>query len=244
MDVTELGESAFEIAYADEDGTLLREPLPACWTLRFERLPAIREIRSFKGLQSVARDYWVATTGTSLRCESHLERHHAMLLDFDPKVIALVGQPFRLFWPGARGRRGHVPDLFARLADGGGLVVDVRPDDRIEPEDAEAFAATARACAMAGWSFRRVGAIDPVLLANVKWVAGYRHSRYYREPTAGQLVSAFAEPLAMFAGADRVGDRIAVLPVLYHLLWKRVLDVDLASAPLGAHTLVKRGTAR
>ncbi len=63
-------------------------------------------------------------------------------------------------------------------------MVDVRPDDRIEPDDAEAFAATARACRIAGWAFRRVGAIDPVLLANVKWLAGYRHPRNHREPVA------------------------------------------------------------
>ncbi|MGW3495731.1 hypothetical protein [Streptomyces sp. NPDC001020] len=50
-------------------------------------------------------------------------------------------------------------------------MVDVRPDDRIEPDDAAAFAATARAYELAGWAFRRVGSIDPVLLANVKWPA-------------------------------------------------------------------------
>ena len=44
----------------------------------------------------------------------------------------------------AAGSRRHAPDFFARLADGGGVVIDVRPDDRIEPEDAEVFAATQR----------------------------------------------------------------------------------------------------
>ncbi|MDH6130499.1 hypothetical protein P3T39_007496 [Kitasatospora sp. GP82] len=78
-------------------------------------------------------------------CESRLERDHAMLLDFDPLVLALVSQPFRLFWPGPRVRRGHVPDFFARLSDGTPVLVDVRPDDQIEPDDAEAFAASARA---------------------------------------------------------------------------------------------------
>jgi hypothetical protein len=221
MDVTGLAADAFEIAYVDEDLVRRRDPLPACWTLRFERFPAVREIRSLKGQGSVARDYWAATTRDSVRCESHLERHHAMLLDFDPTVTALVGQPFRLFWPGVRGRRGHVPDLFARLADGGGLVVDVRPDDRIGPEDREAFAATARGCKLAGWSFRRVGAIAPVLLANLRWLAGYRHPRYHCEPTADRLTSVFTEPLPLFTGAEKVGDRIAVLPVLYHLLGDR-----------------------
>ncbi|MGK5628911.1 TnsA-like heteromeric transposase endonuclease subunit [Streptomyces sp. URMC 123] len=240
VDVGRLGQAAFEVGYVDEDLVRRREPLSACWTLRFEWLSPVRTVKSYEGQKSVTRDYWTATTAGQLSCESHLERHHAMLMDFDPRVTVLVGQPFRLFWPGPRGRRGHVPDFFARLDDGGGLVMDVRPDDRIGPDDAEAFAATARACELAGWVFRRVRSIDPVLLANVKWLAGYRHPRNHREPVASELTRAFAEPEALLAGAERVGDRLAVLPVLYHLLWRRVLDVDLTSGPLGPRSVVRQ----
>jgi hypothetical protein len=95
------------------------------------------------------------------------------------------------------------------LDDGGGLVVDVCPDDRIEPDDAEAFTATVRVYELAGWSFHRVGAIDPVLLADVKWLAGYRHPRNQQALIAGQLTAAFTEPMSLLAGAERVGDRLA-----------------------------------
>ncbi|MDJ0342143.1 TnsA-like heteromeric transposase endonuclease subunit [Streptomyces sp. H10-C2] len=245
MDVGKLGQAAFEVGYVDEDCVHRREALAACWTLRFEKLSPVRTVKSYKGQRSVTRDYWAATTARQLSCESHLERHHAMLMDFDPQVTGLVGQPFRLFWPGRRGRRGHVPDFFARLDDGGGLVVDVRPDEHIEPDDAEAFAATARACELAGWAFRRVGAIDAVLLANTRWLAGYRHPRNHREPAASELAAVFAEPGGLLAGAERVGDRLAVLPVLYHLLWRRVLEVDLDSGLLGPRSVVRRAvTAR
>ncbi len=37
-----------------------------------------------------------------------------------------------------------------RLRDGTGVVLDVRPDDRIEPEDAVKFEVTATACARVG----------------------------------------------------------------------------------------------
>jgi hypothetical protein len=87
-----------------------------------------------------------------------------MLLDFDP---AVASQPFWLHWRDGRRRRRHAPDFFARLADGTGVVVDVRAEDRIEPKDAEAFGVTARACGAAGWEFRRLGTIDPVFAANV-----------------------------------------------------------------------------
>ncbi|MFF4713049.1 TnsA-like heteromeric transposase endonuclease subunit [Streptomyces eurythermus] len=144
VDVGVMRAMEFAVAFTAEELVLRREPLPTCWTSRFERARSVRAVRSYTGQGSVTRDYWSVTTGGQLSCESQLERHHAMLLDFDPEVTGLAAQPFRLFWPGSRGRRGHVPDFFARFADGSAAVVDVRPDDRIEPADAEAFAASAR----------------------------------------------------------------------------------------------------
>ena len=48
-------------------------------------------------------------------------------------------QPFWLHWPTGSGWRRHAPDFFARLDGGGGVVVDVRADDRIRDRDAQAF---------------------------------------------------------------------------------------------------------
>jgi hypothetical protein len=98
-----------------------------------------------------------------------LARDHLMLLDFDPAVVAVASQPFWLHWTDdLGGPRRHVPDFFVRYADGGGVVVDVRADERIEPRDAEASAATLRACEQVGWGFRRVGVPAEVLTANVR----------------------------------------------------------------------------
>jgi hypothetical protein len=180
-----LDSADFEVAFVDEGFETRRAGLPECWTDRFERGAPVREVRSYPTQRSIRRDYWVATTRSRIACESHLERHHAMLMDFDPNVVALAAQPFRLYWPGTRGRRGHVPDFFARRSDGTGVVVDVRPGDLIGEEDAVAFAATARACALAGWEFERVGWIDPVLFANVKWLAGFRHPPLLRRRHGG-----------------------------------------------------------
>lgn len=171
----DVGHGVFEAEFVDADRVRRREALSAVWTERFESLPLVRKVRTYGGQRSVTREYWSTTMRKPLACESRLERDYAMLMDFDPQVTGLVSQPFRLFWPTRRGRLGHVPDFFARLADGTGVVVDVRPDDQIEPDDAQAFAATERVCELAGWSFRRVGVISPVLLANVRWPRGYGH---------------------------------------------------------------------
>ena len=167
-----------------------------------------------------------------------------MLLDFDPQVTAIAAQPFWLYWrDGAGRRRRHAPDLFARMAGGSGVVIDVRPDDRIEEKDAEAFVAMADACGLAGWGFRRAGVPDPVLTANVAWLARYRHPRCGGPPgLAGLLLEVFAGPVPLMAGAAAAGDPIAVLPALFHLMWRHELNADLA-ARMAAGTLVVAGAA-
>ncbi len=163
-----------------------------------------------------------------------------MLLDFDPAVTAVASQPFWLHWHDGRRSRRHAPDFFARLADGTAVVIDVRADDRIEPRDAEAFEVTARVCESAGWEFRRVGTVDPVLAANVRWLSRYRHPRCGRRPGAADaLRRAFARPAPLMPGAAGAGDSLAVLPVLFHLLWRRELTADLGSGPLGPSTEIR-----
>ncbi len=102
------------------------------WPSRFESAVPWRGFSSYRGQSSFSGWWWSATTGAHVGFESWLERDQLMLLDFDPGVVGICSQPFRLSWRDADGaRRRHVPDYFARLADGSGLVVDVRADDRI-----------------------------------------------------------------------------------------------------------------
>jgi len=237
------GDLEFELCYADERGAVRRE-LPASWPgLRPERFLPVREFRWTRGQGHLPGLWWAAATGAHVGYESWLERDHLMLLDFDPQVAAIAAQPFWLRWRDDAGRsRRHAPDLFARLADGSGVVIDVRPDDRIEQKDAEAFDATRKACGLAGWGFRRVGVPDPVLVANVAWLARYRHPRCGSPGLARLLLESFAEPAPLMAGAAAVGDPMAVLPALFHLMWRHALVADLA-VRLTADTLVVAGAA-
>jgi hypothetical protein len=56
---------------------------------------------------------------------------------------------------------------------------------------------------------------------------------------AESLIAAFDQPRALWDGAAAVGDRLAVLPVLFHLLWRHDLAADLTTR-LGPSTLVYR----
>jgi hypothetical protein len=166
-----------------------------------------------------------------------------MLMDFDPGITGIASQPFWLHWQEEDGRRRrHAPDFFARRADGGGVVVDVRPDDRIPAGDAGVFRVMAAACGQAGWEFRRAGTIDPVVRANVRWLSRYRHGRCRREPAATELREAFTPGRPLLAGAAKIGDPAAVLPVVYHLLWRRELACDL-SVLLGGTSMAWRTPA-
>jgi hypothetical protein len=78
---------------------------------------------------------------------------------------------------------------------------------------------------------------DALVTANLRWLAGYRHPRHHLPETVDLLRRVFATPTQLMAGAAAAGDPIAVLPVLFHLLWRQELTIDL-STPLHMGTLV------
>jgi hypothetical protein len=230
-----------EVGFAGTDGAHRRERLASCWDARFEDVAPVRPFCWAAGQRHFSGWWWSATTGRHVGHESWLERDQAMMLDFDLQVVAFSSQPFWLSWTGETKVRRHAPDYFARLADGTAMVIDVRADDQIPAKDAEVFEMTARTCASVGWSYRRAGVVDPVLAANVRWLAGYRHPRCMDQGKAARLREVFGCPATLMTGTQAAGDPLAVLPVLYHLLWSGVLVTDLTSAPLGWESVVTVG---
>jgi hypothetical protein len=219
----------FDVAFVDSAGIEVRASLVDSVEVRFEQVKPVRGFPSYKRQRNFPGLWWSSTVGGHVGYESWLERDHLMLLDFDPWVVGIASQPFWLFWDDevSGRRRSHAPDYFARLVDGRALVVDCRPADRIKPRDAAAFAMTRRACELVNWEYRLVGAPELVAVRNVRWLAGYRHPRYRLPRVVAALREEFAEPTALMDGAAAVGDPIAVLPVLFHLLWCGELTFDL-----------------
>jgi hypothetical protein len=168
-----------------------------------------------------------------------------MALDADPGVEAVASQPMWLHWADGSGKpRRHAPDFFARRADGTGVLIDVRPDDRITAADGAVFAATAAMAGQAGWGYDRVGGLPPVRAANLRWLAGYRHPRYARPTVMASLAEVFAVPGPLRAGAVEVGDPVAVLPVLFAMLWRGGLAADLDSRVLDSASTVWAAAGR
>lgn len=222
------------------DGKLAEQnlPLSVAWGTRFEHARPVREFPSYIGQRSFPGLWWSSTMQDLVGFESWLERDQVMMLDFSRQVVAFSSQPFWLTWPEGAKKRRHAPDYFARLADGTGLVIDVRADDDIEPRDAEAFAVAEQACKSVGWAYQRAGALDPVLATNLRWLSDYKHPRTLNPAHASILMEAFAQPAPLMEAVAAVGDPIAVLPSAFHMLWSGRLHSDLASGPLSGSILV------
>ncbi|MDW5324464.1 TnsA-like heteromeric transposase endonuclease subunit [Plantactinospora sp. KLBMP9567] len=228
----------FVVGYVTEDGTRRRVSLAEAWAVRFEAVAPARRFTARKGQRHLSGLWWSSTVAGHVGYESWLERDHVMWLDFDPAVVGIAAQPFWLWWtaPGGKGV-AHVPDLFARRADGSAVVVDCRPVERRPARDRAKFEATRWACELLGWEYRLVGAPELIATANLRWLAGYRHPRHHLPEIAAALRVALAEPAALMVGAEAVGDPVGVLPVLFHLLWRHDLVADL-SVPLHQGTTV------
>ena len=229
----------FALRYVDVDGRDCSGRWPVAAALPLEFAAPVRSLPSFRGQHNNTGLWWCATTGRHVGYESWLQRDHVTLLDFDAAVVGLASQPFWLSWQDSGVRREHAPDFFARLSDGVGVVLDVRPAGRVRPRDAAAFAATQRACDLVGWRYRLVHEPEPVRMANIRWLAGFRHPRCCRDTVADAAAAVFAAPRRLMEGAALLGDPLYTLPTVFHLLWRGVLAADLSvvlseSSPVAA----------
>ena len=134
----------FTVTYLDAGQVERQEDLTAAATLALEDAPPVRTFPSYHGQRHYPGLWWSATLGRHVGYESWLERDSACMLDFDPGVVAFASQPFWLRWEQDGRACSHVPDWFARLADGTGVVLDCRPADQVRPKDAAVFKTTAR----------------------------------------------------------------------------------------------------
>ena len=144
-----------------------------------EALAAGRPWRVFRWRQGQAHYsgwYWSATMNGHVVYESRLELARLLLADFDSRVTAIAAQPFLVSAPADGRVRRHVPDFLLLEGDRSVRVVNVKPADRLAvPEVAGALAWAGEVFAGRGWRHEIWSGAPPVLLANVRFLAGYRH---------------------------------------------------------------------
>ncbi|WP_406841107.1 TnsA-like heteromeric transposase endonuclease subunit [Streptomyces sp. AHU1] len=240
-------DAAVEAEFAGADGLLVqRRWVEAAVAEPFERLAPVAAFPVVPGRRWAPGWWWSATTGRHVTHGSQAMCMQLMLLDRDPRVVALAARPVRLIWrdPDSRRTLSWVPQLFARYGDGSALLADCPAT--AEPAAGRAARAAAvlqAACAAVGFTYRRLMPPDAVVAANVRWLAGYRHPRHRDAGGLEQAVlEAFTTARPLMAGAAAAGETLTTLPVLYHALWRGHLVADL-ERPLGEHTLVAPGPA-
>jgi TnsA-like endonuclease N terminal len=185
--------------------------------------------------------YWSATTGGHVVYESRLELARLLLADFDPQVAVIAAQPFLVTAPSGGRVRRHVPDFLVIGRDGGVRVVNVKPADQMEvPKVAEALAWAGEVFAARGWQHEIWSGAEPVFLANVRFLAGYRFADRV-DAALADAVARHAPPGATIGELERGWREGAVdaRPPVLHLLWRGVLRADLM-APLSSETRLER----
>ncbi|MFC8094827.1 TnsA-like heteromeric transposase endonuclease subunit [Streptomyces sp. NPDC057301] len=182
--------------------------------------------------------------------ESHEEERLLLVADFAAGLVEALCQPFRLQFFADGKAAQHTPD-FLLVTESGLLLIDVRPADRIEPEDALKFAATAEAALSAGWRYSVVTGWRRHVWTNVDTLSAERRPLPDVMSIQEQLQEVAARgPLTYSELVERCSIPAIARAHAIHLLWHRHLGVDL-SVPFGNASLVRlsprqydRGLAR
>ncbi len=198
-----------------------------------------RTFRWHRGQQHFSGYWWSSTMGAHVVYESRLELARLVLADFDPTVEVIVAKPFLLESQVEGKVRRHVPD-FLLLGGGRAVVVNVKPADHLAKAEVRATLEWAhRLLEERGWSTEVWSGTDPVVLGNVRFLAGFRRAVLF-EPALLAAAEHAAPGRTVAATEMAVADRwprALVRPGLLHLLWRDRLRADL-SAVLDAGTVL------
>jgi hypothetical protein len=202
-----------------------------------------RRWRSHHGQAHLSGSYWAATTGGHVIYESRLELARLLLADFDPQVAGMWAQPCRLVATVNGRQRQHVPDFLFASRSGEVSVVNVKPATRLaDPKIAEALVWPGEMVTAHGWRYEVWSGCDPVVLENVRFLAGYRRPGAVAEDLiawAWQEVRD-GEPLGVVERRLASGSpEWTVRPALLALLWRHRLTTDL-SRPLSGDAILRR----
>lgn len=201
-----------------------------------------RVFRWHRGQAHYSGWYWSATMGRHVVYESRLELARLLLADFDRRVAVIAAQPFLVAGPAEDGgTRRHVPDFLLADRDGGVTVVNVKPADRLaDPKVARSLGWAASVFAARGWRHEVWSQAPPVMLANVRFLAAYRHAARVAPEMVAWVDGMTGDPVSLGGlEAARPGQADSVRSAALHLLWRGVLSADL-SRPLSAATLLER----
>lgn len=164
-----------------------------------------------------------------------------LFADFDTRVRHIVAQPFLLRASVDRKRRKHIPD-YLLTTDTGPVVVDVKPARRLaDPKVAFTFGWTREVVEARGWRYEVATEPPGVVLANVRFLAGYRRDWLFPPHLLAQLRTGNLDGASLNDAFNCLPNESpqSVRSAVLHLLWCQELVIDL-STPLRAGAEVRR----
>lgn len=200
-----------------------------------------RVFRWHRGQAHYSGWHWSATMGRHVVYESRLELARLLLADFDPRVVSIAAQPFHVTGRSDGRTRRHVPDFLLVDRSGVVTVVNVKPAELLgDPKVSEALAWAGSVFAGRGWVHEVWSEVDEAVLANVRFLAGYRHRERVSADLVARIEGAVEEPVSLGALEAALPHQFCeVRPAVLHLLWRGTLRADL-SVPLSGSTVLER----
>ncbi len=186
--------------------------------------------------------YWCATTRDHVIYESRLELSRLLFADYDQTVLHVIAQPFLLRAKVKRRRRRHVPD-YLLFTDGIPTVVDVKPVDKLSTETVRfTLDWTRELVEQRGWLYEVWTEPDDLSLRNLRFLSGFRNPDRFDDALLKTIVqqSSSHESLGQLLDRDVGEPPPRVRAAVLHLVWNRILAVDV-SQPLSRSSTVVKG---
>lgn len=227
------------IRILDGDGTVTESPLEVVSVAELTSAQPFSTLSWYSGQTSLPGWYWSSTMGAHVPYTSRLALARLLLADFDSSVATIVAQPFQIVWRNGGRARKHTPEFLFVGADHGVTIVNVRSAEaQLKPKTREVFAMVTDAVGIRGWQHQVWGGGNPTVLANVRFLAGFRRCHY-----AADLLTAVegeAPGGAIFNVEDTLApswDRRTVRAAILHLIWTSALHADI-TVPLSSTTVL------
>lgn len=229
------------IACIRTDGEETSRPLAEMPLDRLRHCSPVRRPAVYRRQHHMPGRWFSTTAARFLDYESLLERDWMVLMDFDREVSSICEQPLRLHYIRDGRPASHVPDLLV-WRRGRPELCDVKSVERLgDPGFEVQVEATQTACAQAGLGYRVLSEPEPQLLANVRWLAGFRAPPADPDGERGQMLSVLSIGPSTIAELMALSSEPALArPVLMHMLWGGEAEADL-SRPLREESHIRLG---
>lgn len=223
----------------EEDGVTKHKQMDSALApMHLEVTPPVRSGRNYQHRRHYEGMYPVISTGQTVWYESMLEWQCLMQLEHAGDLAGISTQPFCIVGPD---RFRHYPDFFYRRgSDGTGVVVDVRPADRLDEATRARYELTAALCREVGWEYEIMHGLTGWAAMNLEWLSAFRHPRFaLAVPTVERLGPYITQPRAFVDAARLIDFRApeAGKAGLYHLMWTRKV-VTVSDGPFFEEMLI------